>query len=384
MVIATSPNQRFTEIPMMTVLATNLLNPSRTKKPPYTTLEVETRKRIEKPEQIDSLLEEVGPCPRDIIAFLTDQADYERRLRDAFSVYDDIKTMLPLVRAPAELSNKQSHSIVLVRRIGPVLEHVFKNDNCSVSFKTRATYQHVMKRFSALRLDQAKQLFEDCTRIGTHGAVFAGHLVFVGLAIRYTSGEFPEDKVLGLFAPMVKAETDGIEFPIRYTHRTLSHNMTVVVNGDRTMFLRILPADAPKQLEALRDDQHGQRMPWSSRERFVYVKDKEEALLVDNSRYYHPGAHNNPLFDAFFYQVLEDKVIVWVLQMTIKRDHNGSNKGFPIIKKLMERAERAQPGLSIEVKYVLVVPYSQPGWDVEWNFDADFIKGDVFVQQVNV
>jgi len=76
----------------------------------------------------------------------------------------------------------------------------------------------------------------------------------------------------------------------------------------------------------------------------------------------------------------------YVLQMTIKRDHDGAKKAFGIIGNVKQRAKSLGPLLSFRIKYVLLVPSKEPGMDVEWNFDSEFDKyrGEVFIQELKL
>ena len=120
-------------------------------------------------------------------------------------------------------------------------------------------------------------------------------------------------------------------------------------------------------------------MPWLQQKYMMYRDDKD--INIHDAQYYCCNAHNNLLFNAFFYQVLGNKAILWVLQMTTQVNCDGSSQGFPIIDKLQSIAYQAADVQQVEVKYVLVVPYTEPSHDIDWNFALEFDnhKGDVFV-----
>lgn len=83
-------------------------------------------------------------------------------------------------------------------------------------------------------------------------------------------------------------------------------------------------------------------------------------------------ARNNPLFDAF---VIEFKpsaridAVVWILQITLNKDHRGSSEGYQLIKLIKTKVEEAMKTIShtkrrkkkdVIVKYVLVSPEGGP------------------------
>ena len=70
-------------------------------------------------------------------------------------------------------------------------------------------------------------------------------------------------------------------------------------------------------------------------------------ITVDPLLYYCPtsSALNNPLFDAFLFEVLSDEVILWVLQITIQRNHDGVSKGFEMINTHMTQVHQSWPDL---------------------------------------
>jgi len=152
--------------------------------------------------------------------------------------------------------------------------------------------------------------------------------------------------------------------------------VTVVTKGGCTAWRFSSSTTSPTQ-------NNGQPNPWSPRTKVEYSDDV--IPLVDNTSYYHPRSSTNPLFDAFFYQVLETKVILWVIQITKQRDRDESSKGFAIVNELKKVAQNAK-GLPVEVKYVLVAPKGDAGWDAEWKFAPEFLEqeGEVFLQQLDV
>ena len=89
-------------------------------------------------------------------------------------------------------------------------------------------------------------------------------------------------------------------------------------------------------------------------------------------------APNTPLFDAYLAQQVGDKVILWILQLTVQHTaHGGSANGYKKIKELKSDLERT-PGTTVTVKYVLVKP--NDGDAGQWTFPAGFrdLQGPVY------
>ena len=328
---------------------------------------------------VQSLMKEVGPCPGDIMTRLYHPRRYDNDILEALHKYQNIRSIVDLFQSSEAVTDTHSDAIILVKRDGPIQEDGFEDDRIIISLKTPKIYQHVKDRIKALSLDETKQMFQACSGIGPSGSVFAGHL-FQRFAIICTSGQVSDQAVFPLFTLMKWIDSKAEKFPIRYMYHAPGHALMVVADH-RSSILKIIP---PRNLPIQAGDK--EQMPWSSRRVCVYKGDED--LRIDDSLYYTPEDHIDSLFDAFFYQLLNDKTVVWILQMTIKRDHDddGSSKGFTIIDTLRRIALQRQPPLPVEVKYVLVVPYTQSGCDVEWNFAVEFEKhkGDVFVQFLDI
>ena len=162
---------------------------SRTSQPPFSRRQSAWKTLSTVEDSVRSLRAEVGSCPRDLVLKVADPTLYEAQIQDAFRDYSTLDKIIPLVgqtfmNAPAGFSNKHSH-IILVQRVGPVLEDSYGNDSSFVTLKTMRIRQYVMDIFFSLDLREAKKLFGACLGISPRGAVFAGH-VFEGLAVWYT------------------------------------------------------------------------------------------------------------------------------------------------------------------------------------------------------
>ena len=327
-------------------------------------------------------METVGPCPRDIFLLFEDPVKLEDKVSRALRMLQSLQELVKHIRTLSGFSDDISHSIILVQRVGPVLETAFRSDRHYLKLKTHDIKQETVDKYASLELKEAERLFRICAGIGPQGAAFAGNL-FEGLAIRYTSGEDPGQGTFRLFAEMKKVDTSSKKFPIRYIYNGPGHKWTVNVDGDRHVVLKGTPLQHLEYPLSARGDNKIKTL-FSSRTRVEY-SDKG-SITINPSFYYCPSARNNPLFDAFFFEVSSDAVILWVLQITIQRDHDGVSKGFEMIKTLMTQARQSRPDLEVKVGYVLVMAYKAPGLDVEWNFASEFNQcpGDVFIQQIDL
>ena len=78
----------------------------------------------------------------------------------------------------------------------------------------------------------------------------------------------------------------------------------------------------------------------------------------------------------------EAKVVVWVFQMTIARNHDGKTSGFTKLKTLVPRLKEKFNVKQVEFKYVIVVPYGQDvavRWHMLLGWKDPEVRGDVFV-----
>ncbi|KAM5532868.1 hypothetical protein V8D89_013420 [Ganoderma adspersum] len=144
----------------------------------------------------------------------------------------------------------------------------------------------------------------------------------------------------------------------------------------------------PSQLLHAETATNSEPSPWSRQERPYVSYKKVEDLQIDDLSYYRPLSPVHPLFDSAFFQRFAsgNRVVLWVLQMTTRSDHNGVSSGFAIIADFKKRARHAWPGARIEVKYVLVAPHQKSGFNVVWKFAKEFNshKGDVYVQFLDI
>jgi len=105
-------------------------------------------------------------------------------------------------------------------------------------------------------------------------------------------------------------------------------------------------------------------------------------VTLDSDKYYIPSAANHPLFDSFTIHVMpptpQDPVtgVISIFQMTIAKSHQGSDKGYPHIRKIMARVrnllgkEYSNP--AVKVVYFLVCPHDQS--ERQWRMPAGWNK----------
>lgn len=107
-------------------------------------------------------------------------------------------------------------------------------------------------------------------------------------------------------------------------------------------------------------------------------------VTLENNIYYVPFSTNNPLFDSFtiHFDTKEKIAIVSVFQITISLLHGGSSQGYPLICKIMKRAndllnsgieKKDRVKCDIEVRYFLVCPEGQG--ENQWQMPAKWNLG---------
>lgn len=110
--------------------------------------------------------------------------------------------------------------------------------------------------------------------------------------------------------------------------------------------------------------------------------------------FWKPVAPNNPLFNAFVIEFNGSapniNAVVWILQMTLSRDHGGSPNGYSIIRSIKKKVQEAigttdqrkgRKRKNVKVNYVLVSPEAG-----RWTLPKDnrsSCRGDVYYQRVN-
>lgn len=103
---------------------------------------------------------------------------------------------------------------------------------------------------------------------------------------------------------------------------------------------------------------------------------KLDNVTLDNGNYYIPAAMNNPLFDAFTINCVDETTaLISIFQMTVSSRHKGSADGYLNVRKIVARVKnllrRGQKvKCSVEVRYFLVCPKSNPRnrWEMPKNW----------------
>jgi hypothetical protein len=325
----------------------------------------------------------VGPCPRDIMKYIWSPESKMDELKNAVGNTNP-SVITNLLREHGILPHGESHKVILVTRRPVETTALYKNDRYVVTLKSGFIYGEMLDSVDRLHEAEREEWYSLCKGMGRLGASLAGFL-FEGFAIHHTSGKFPTTNnhtPFHHFLRMAKDETTKSKSqPIRFVYQTKDNlsRITVVTSGDKIILRIRPPCDLP---DAARGDLS--EAPWRHRERLTY--DKIEDIMLNDSTYYCPHRHNNPLFDAFFFSVEDRRVVLWVLQMTIARKHDGTPSGFNFVGSLRELASRVWKEHLIEIKYVLVIPRANVSYHVEWSFAAEFagLEGEVYVQFLNV
>ena len=118
----------------------------------------------------------------------------------------------------------------------------------------------------------------------------------------------------------------------------------------------------------------------------------DDSVVATPGICYVPVALDNPLFDAFFYEVLCDdsgrasKVVLWIIRTAISKFCDGAAKGFHAVKTLIEQVTTVHDSVSVEVKYVLVTARDVYVEQVQWNMakEYDGVPGEVYVQFIGL
>ncbi|KAK7453325.1 hypothetical protein VKT23_012004 [Stygiomarasmius scandens] len=115
-----------------------------------------------------------------------------------------------------------------------------------------------------------------------------------------------------------------------------------------------------------------------------------DELTFDNGDFFVPKSPNNPLFDFLVFEDQGDRVVVWVMQVTVGIQQNtGSNEGYAILEQIQREAQSRIGSGEVVFRYVLVLPHGEG--QISWQFPDDvktetgevlhkFIPGEVFIQ----
>ncbi|GJJ07106.1 hypothetical protein Clacol_001306 [Clathrus columnatus] len=141
------------------------------------------------------------------------------------------------------------------------------------------------------------------------------------------------------------------------SHRTLRtdarRNLDLVqMRGDITVDAPVLVTDFEK------DERSDERLPGRDR-REVHFRGPDFSSPTTED-YYIPQRSNFPLFDSFLVEQQNNKVTLWVFQMSVSLVHGGSREGFN--SRLLEKKPTTDHGLAYLV--ILVLEYQVKGKDM--------------------
>ncbi|KAJ7505245.1 hypothetical protein B0H11DRAFT_1977683 [Mycena galericulata] len=313
-----------------------------------------------------------GPVPRDIVGELTGRST-------EVSVSSELQNLtLPQLRkhladittSPADTSHRL---IIISRHLNGRFE-----DNFVTDFKSLRVAELVYEKWRVLGEEEALLFYQLCR--GNAESSFLAGWVFESLAINYISSEPLSRQVLLPLRAMcatpenlryTDASTVPDPSPTEYDVLHVTAEGAVLQRADGTLIFRVSPL-AP-----------GSLVP-HSRDVIHYTDIAKQPF--SNHHLYVPKARNNPLFDAFFIDIndMARTIVVWILQITASKRHEGSSNGYPIIRKLKDRLADDRRGYQIQLKYVLVVPVlqCQVSWRLPEGWGPD-VAGEVLVQYVD-
>ena len=329
-----------------------------------TTLKADIITAHKTPASIAALSSEVCGCPRDIIRLLRDRNDYMVSLHQAVDMLDDIHHLKSFLTDPSSFEDL-SHCLVLVEKQERDQEpDDMRNDWRIFSVKGTLASELLWTRLSTLKIDNAPGLVHICSSASPYDAGLAGY-VFENAALRLISGLCPPTNVLSLklFAPMNQEQEEGNgKFPYHFVYNLYSQTPTC-------------PPPSPSRLpNILMEIERYRRL--------------DDSIVVTPGKCYVAIAPNNPLFNAFFYEVITDRagcashVVLWIIRTTVSKTHDGVATGFREVKTLVKKAAALNDSVPVEVKYVLVVPDTLKKETVCWAMAKEFddAPGNVYVQ----
>jgi len=178
------------------------------------------------PTRLGELAEEAGPCLRDILRYIQTPQNFHNQVQLAMRDLN-METLIAFFHnihrsSSAMLSNK----LVLLWR---ERSFTIEDDLYFVVFKTAKIRGLILNHFAALRLEEAKQLFDVTKNLAT-SSILAG-FVFEWLANGYISGQHQKDArkeaIFREFACMITVMPTK-KFPYHFQH-TWSNKLYVLL-----------------------------------------------------------------------------------------------------------------------------------------------------------
>ena len=272
------------------------------------------------------------------------------------------------------------YQVVRVERTGDLSVDSLRDDLNTFCITSEWVYRLLLDRLVRLGISEAKQLFSIDYRFnpGSLGAAHLATLTFETIAILHLCGAAPEmDEVTRDLVRMAEVETKSSHCQFPYKHPKAAKTLYV----------------SSRHLKLLEDDSDSESLPTTTATFTVLPRLKLTMCtyatledIVDIMDGLHvPEASKNTPFDAFFVESKAESTVVWIVQMTIGRDHDGAESGFAAVETIRDKVQGARPGLPVEFKYVLVVPFGKT-WAVRWDMAAGFseVQGEAFVQFIDL
>ncbi|KAM5536602.1 hypothetical protein V8D89_009697 [Ganoderma adspersum] len=298
----------------------------------------------EQPKSVQHLVQEIGPCPGDILSRISSPDKYEGRVRAALKGVWGVQDIRDLFwNADRDMMSRQARELLLLRRT-----HSKDVDDWPlVSFKSRDIALRVMPRVGYLGVDDAAELFEK-------------------------NGRWPRSRALAqwVFESLVIGVISGS-----------GTSLNCVLD---TMF-RTLPSESDQDALPPR--------PTKSR-RIVPAREDISCMSLDEELCYHPIWRDNPVFDAFFVELTRDTVVVRLFKVAIPRKCVDSHDdALDMLAALLDRAKVYFGKPNARPEYVFFAPYTRrPNqsastsamWDISTRERWSEVKGDVQVYYIDV
>jgi hypothetical protein len=74
------------------------------------------------------------------------------------------------------------------------------------------------------------------------------------------------------------------------------------------------------------------------RSRVITTYETLESVSVTASKFYRSAKFNCPGFDGFFFEVMSDAIVLWMVQITLRRDHDGKPAGYNLVEGTCSKA----------------------------------------------
>ncbi|THU82423.1 hypothetical protein K435DRAFT_971964 [Dendrothele bispora CBS 962.96] len=287
----------------------------------------------------ENWFQKVGPILRDYTKFFNKREELMEETRRAISVHDP-RSLSKVFETMA--SNNPFSDRAVYHRLIVVSRDLSQPLNFRVTFRSLWIENLVREVLLKTEIAIAEEIFKAHRGTG----VFAG-LVFERLTEDYLIGKKPER--VGRFFRL-EEESKG----------TRKFSRLAVPSVDER------PHDQGK-------------IKWY---------DGVENINVDSERFWIPHDKTNALFDAITFDINGSSTVIWVYQVTVSNNHIGSDKSYVSLEQIYQNVLQVtkQPPI---VRYVLVLPRSNPSASISWKFPADedgcrWIQGDVYVQFISL